>query len=60
MITTETKICYMKIEKEQKQYMRSYYYKRKNLLNHLINCVEESENVSQHKWIFKYFKSIKK
>ena len=49
MLKTETKICYMKIEKEQKQYMRSYYYKRKNLLNHLINCVEESENVSQHK-----------
>ena len=29
----------------KKSYMRNYYYKRKNLLNHLINHVEELENV---------------
>lgn len=39
----------MKIEKEQKQYMRSYYYKRKKNLKHLINCDEELENVSLNK-----------
>ena len=27
----------------KKQYMKSYYYKEMNLLNHLINCVEELE-----------------
>ena len=45
--------------------MKKYYYKIKNLLNHLINCVEELENVCLGKWILKYesilnFKSIKK
>ena len=40
----------MKIEKEKK-YMKRYYYKRKNLLNHLINRVEELENVSLNKLI---------
>ena len=45
--------------------MKNYYYKRKNLLNHLINCVEELENVCLEKLILKYesilnFKSIKK
>ena len=37
MLTTETKICQMKIEKEKK------------LLNHLINRVEDLENVSLNK-----------
>ena len=50
----------MKIEKEQKEYMRSYYYERKNLLNHLIDRAEELENVTQNKTFFRYFKSIKK
>ena len=36
-------------DRERKKYMRSYYYKRKNLLNHLINRVEELENVSFNK-----------
>ena len=30
----------------ENEYMRNYYYKSKNLLNHLINCVEKLENVS--------------
>ena len=29
---------------KKKSYMRNYYYKRKNLLNHLINRVEDLEN----------------
>ena len=29
--------------------MKNYYDKRKKLLNHLINCVEELENVSLNK-----------
>lgn len=37
----------------------SYYYKRKYLLNYLINRVEEQKNVSFSKKIFKYFRSIK-
>ena len=44
----------------KKEYMRNYYYKRKHLINHLINCVEELENVSLNKQIFSYFESIKK
>lgn len=31
--------------KSKKEYLRNYYYQRKNLLNHLINSVEELENV---------------
>ena len=31
------------------EYMRSYYYKRKKSLKHLINCDEELENVSLNK-----------
>ena len=38
----------MKIEKEKKEYMRNCYYKKK-LLNHLINRVEDLENVSLNK-----------
>ena len=43
-------------EKERgrkKEYMRNHYYERKNLLNHVINCVEELENVSLNKENFK-------
>ena len=29
--------------------MRNYYYKRRYVLNHLINRVEELENVSSNK-----------
>ena len=39
------KICLMKIEVE-KDYRRYYYHKVKKLLDHLINRVEESDNVS--------------
>ena len=28
-------------EDQEKQYMKNYYYKRKSLLNHLTNYVEE-------------------
>ena len=34
------------VSERKKEYVRNYYYKSKNLLNHLINCVEELENVS--------------
>ena len=36
-------------DRERKKYMRGYYYKRKNLLNRLINPVEELENASFNK-----------
>ena len=39
----------MNTEKEKKWYMRNYYYKRKNLLDHFLNPVEELENVSFNK-----------
>ena len=35
--------------KREKEYMRNYYYKRKKLSNHLINCIEELENISLNK-----------
>ena len=37
-----------KERERKKDYMRNYCYKRKNLLNHVISCVEELENVSLH------------
>ena len=36
----------MKTGKEKEEYMKNYYYKRKHLLNHSVNRVEELENVS--------------
>ena len=41
MVAIEIKICQMKLEKEKKEYMKNYYYKRKKKLNHLINLIEE-------------------
>ena len=38
-----------KERERKKEYMRNYYHKRKNLLNRVINCVEELENVSLNK-----------
>ena len=35
--------------RERKKYAKNYYYKRRSLLNHLINCVEELENVTLNK-----------
>ena len=35
----------MKIEKEKK-YLKNDYNKRKKLLNHLINCLQELENIN--------------
>ena len=35
--------------KRKKEHLKEYYYKRKKLLNHLINCVEELENVCLNK-----------
>ena len=49
MLTIEIKIHQIRIEKEKEEYMRNDYYKRKKLLNHLINCVEELEKVSRYK-----------
>ena len=40
----------------RKDYMKSYYYNRKKFLNHLINHVEELENVCLSKLIFKFEK----
>ena len=40
-------------KEREKEYTKNYYYKRKTLLNNLINRVEELENVSLNKWIFK-------
>ena len=40
------KIFQMQIEKEKKkEYMKTYSQKRKSLLNYLIYCVKELENV---------------
>lgn len=52
MLTLRIKICQLKIEKE-KNNMKNYQYKRKNLLVHLINRVEKLENGSLNKQIFK-------
>ena len=49
MLTLEIKICQAQIEKDKKKYMKNYYYKRKKLLNHLINCVTELENICLNK-----------
>ena len=38
----------------RKDYMKSYYCNRKKFLNHLINHVEELENVCLSKLIFKF------
>lgn len=48
MLTLPIKLCQLKIEKE-KNNMKSYQYKRKNLLVHLINRVEKLENGSLNK-----------
>ena len=45
MLIIELRICQTQIEKEKKEYMKNYYSKRKKLLNHLINCVKELENI---------------
>lgn len=37
--------------------MKKYYYERKNLLNHLINRVEELQNVCLNKK-YKYYESF--
>ena len=34
------------------------YYKRKNLLNHLINCAEKLQNVCLNKLVFKYYETF--
>ena len=38
--------------------MKNYYYKRKKLLNHLIDCVEELEGVCINEEKYKYYESI--
>ena len=44
IITLEIKICLLKIEKEY-----TSYYNRKIFLNHLINRIEELENLNLNK-----------
>ena len=36
-------------DRKKKEYVKNYYYKRKTLLDHSINCFEELENVSLNK-----------
>lgn len=43
MLTLEIKICQTRMEKENKD-LKNYYYRRKNLLNHLVDCAENLEN----------------
>ena len=33
----------------KKEYLKHHYDKRKNLLNHLIHCVEDLENLNLNK-----------
>ena len=43
------KEIFLKIEKILKRHYakdKDYYYKRNRLLNHLINCIEDLENIS--------------
>ena len=44
----------------RKDYMKSYCYNGKKFLNHLINHVEELENVCLSKLIFKFQKKNSK
>ena len=48
MLTLQTKICQVERERERErtQYMKNDYYKRKKMVNDLINHAEELENVS--------------
>ena len=46
MLILERKICKEKDREREKEYVKNYYYKRKKLLNNLINFVETLENVS--------------
>ena len=41
-----------------KECMKNYYYKRRNLLNHLMNHVEELKNVYLNRSIVKYYGSF--
>ena len=43
----------------KKEYLKICYYKRKNLLYHLINRVEELNNVCLDKQIFICYKSFR-
>ena len=43
----------------KKEYLKICYYKRKNLLYHLINRVEELNNVCLNKQIFICYKSFR-
>ena len=42
----------------KKEYLKTYCNKRKSLLNHSINRVEDLENINLNKWIFKYRNSL--
>ena len=44
----------------KKEYLKNYYHKRKNLLNHLISCVEKLKNINLNRLSFSIFKSLRK
>ena len=46
----------MKIRTEKENIRKNYYYKRKKMMNNLINCVKELENISVNKLVFKNYK----
>ena len=50
-------MCETQIEKEKK-YMKNYYYKKRYLLNHFINCVEELENICPNRYIFEFYEKF--
>ena len=39
----------------KKEYMKNYYYKRKNLLNNLIDHVDKLENVCLNNYVHKTY-----
>lgn len=49
MLILETKIQKAHNEKEKKGYMKNYYCKIKNFVNHLINNVKDLKKVSLNK-----------
>ena len=53
---TKTKTCQMPIQKEEKTIWKVITTIEKKFLNHLINHVEELENVCLSKLIFKFEK----
>ena len=40
------------------EYLKNYYYKRKNLLINSVNCVEELKNINLDQQNFEYYESF--